>query len=69
MFVADGDPSIFLSLLSTSKLSKGRFSIHNLVVPTNLLSIYLGVSVVFILLSISFLDIFPIHSNIAFFYL
>ena len=67
IFVVDGDPSIFLSLLSVSRLSRVKFPIHNFVVPTNVLSIYFGVSFVVILLSISCLDIFPIHSNIALF--
>ena len=67
MFVVDGDPSIFLSLLSVFRLSGGKFPIHNFVVPTNVLSIYPGVSFVVILLSISCLDIFPTHSNIALF--
>ena len=67
IFVDDADPSIFLSFLSTSKLSGGRFSIHNFVVPTNVLSIYLGVFVVSILLSINCLGIFHVHSNIALF--
>ena len=67
IFVADVGPSIFLSFLSTSKLSEGRFSIHYFDVPTNVLSMYLCVFVVSILLSINCLDIFLVHSNIALF--
>ena len=67
IFVVDGDPSTLLSLLSVSRLSGGKFPIHNFVAPTNVLSIYPGVYFVVILLSINYLDIFPTHSNIALF--